>query len=385
MLLRNFVKKFLTEIIIVNALESLDNDYSIDINNNVYGESENYFLIKDISLIMSPLNQILEIFPDAKSSWINDSLAKFNNEVQDVLNIMLGNGYEKVPIPEVIKNVSCEKIDFLSTKRITSENYRFNAMFELQNNNFPFLELSGIHYIFLKNNCHYFPTLKEIETLIGYNAMNFHNKKPAPMTTADKKQVQENIKKSNLLHNNRLFVKTSSFFENALIQKTVDNIFERELLYTKKIKAEELDAISKITIENLENGKVAEEKLKHEESLIECGCCCCDFPFETVVQCTEGHLFCKECLQRYVEQTVFGNGLSNLSCMNTGNEKCNGYFSDVMIKNAVTEKAFEKFEEALARDAIKEANIENLLTCFNCQFKVEMHETAGITYSYTLL
>ena len=29
------------------------------------------------------------------------------------------------------------------------------------------------------------------------------------------------------------------------------------------------------------------------------------------------HLFCRECLQRYAEQTVFGDGRSNLKCMDS--------------------------------------------------------------------
>jgi hypothetical protein len=46
-------------------------------------------------------------------------------------------------------------------------------------------------------------------------------------------------------------------------------------------------------------------------ALLECGCCCGDMPFEDMVQCAEGHLFCSACLKRYVEVCVsFYNWLS---------------------------------------------------------------------------
>ena len=48
--------------------------------------------------------------------------------------------------------------------------------------------------------------------------------------------------------------------------------------------------------------RVLEEKFRDElaaldGTLIECGCCCGDVAIENAVQCTEGHLFCRNCLQ----------------------------------------------------------------------------------------
>jgi hypothetical protein len=39
---------------------------------------------------------------------------------------------------------------------------------------------------------------------------------------------------------------------------------------------------------------------------MECGCCCTEHAASSMVQCTEGHLFCKTCLQKYTENVVFG-------------------------------------------------------------------------------
>lgn len=51
---------------------------------------------------------------------------------------------------------------------------------------------------------------------------------------------------------------------------------------------------------------------------LECQCCFAEYDFEEMVSCrTQGHLFCKTCLQRHTEQRVFGLG----SFGNKGGEK----------------------------------------------------------------
>ena len=45
---------------------------------------------------------------------------------------------------------------------------------------------------------------------------------------------------------------------------------------------------------------------------VECGCCFEKHPFTEMVQCGDGHLFCSSCLNRYAEETVFGQGKVNI-------------------------------------------------------------------------
>lgn len=110
-------------------------------------------------------------------------------------------------------------------------------------------------------------------------------------------------------------------------------------------------------------------------ALIECECCYSEQTFENLVQCTLGHLFCKNCLQRYVEQSLFGDGKTVIKCMCT-TENCTGVFSEFMLRMSLPEKVYSNYQEAAARDAVKAAKID-LVSCFKCQYQVEFHESAG--------
>ena len=51
------------------------------------------------------------------------------------------------------------------------------------------------------------------------------------------------------------------------------------------------------------------------QSTFECGCCFDDYPIGDSIPCNEGHLFCQECLKRYVESILFDAGKSSPICL----------------------------------------------------------------------
>jgi len=55
-------------------------------------------------------------------------------------------------------------------------------------------------------------------------------------------------------------------------------------------------------------------------------------------------------------------------------EKCEGTFKDYHLQRALDLKVYLRYQEALANDAIKQVNLQNLVTCPACGFKAELDE-----------
>jgi TRIAD3 protein (E3 ubiquitin-protein ligase RNF216) len=65
-------------------------------------------------------------------------------------------------------------------------------------------------------------------------------------------------------------------------------------------------------------------------------------------------LFCRGCLKRFVEETFFGKGKTVLTCMNSI-EKCPGIYTEDMLRRSLSDKVFQKYDEAVRKEAIKVA------------------------------
>ena len=90
---------------------------------------------------------------------------------------------------------------------------------------------------------------------------------------------------------------------------------------------------------------------------------------DNIIQCSNGHLFCKICIQRYIEETMFGSGSVCITCISTekyydnyttttnsnsnsggaesevcNGQMCNGRFSDEMVKMCLSEMVYDKYQ-----------------------------------------
>ena len=54
-----------------------------------------------------------------------------------------------------------------------------------------------------------------------------------------------------------------------------------------------------------------------EQCKMECGCCYADTDLEEMVQCSECHLFCLDCLKRYAEEAIHGQGKVSCCLLNS--------------------------------------------------------------------
>ncbi|XP_070704543.1 E3 ubiquitin-protein ligase RNF216 [Pempheris klunzingeri] len=111
--------------------------------------------------------------------------------------------------------------------------------------------------------------------------------------------------------------------------------------------------------------QVNEDEYKKDGQLIECGCCFGEFAFEKMTQCSDGHLFCKDCLVKYAQEAVFGSGKSELSCMEGG---CPCSYPVCELEKVLPENILCKYYERQAEEAVAATCADELVRCPFCNF-----------------
>ena len=92
-----------------------------------------------------------------------------------------------------------------------------------------------------------------------------------------------------------------------------------------------------------------------DEALFDCECCFSDeVRFADLVQCREGHLFCRDCVKGYVESVVGGIGKVDLRCMHSdekaGDCKADFPLSQIQFLDA---KLVEQIVERQQHEAVR--------------------------------
>ncbi|OLL24759.1 E3 ubiquitin-protein ligase RNF216, partial [Neolecta irregularis DAH-3] len=116
------------------------------------------------------------------------------------------------------------------------------------------------------------------------------------------------------------------------------------------------------------------------KSNIECECCYGDFPWEEMTCCTQGHLFCQDCLVRFVKEGLFvqGNlrGAERIHCLSSA-AACDAFISPVLVDLALPSDIKKTFYDCYAQSCLDKSGLP-LVRCQFCGY-AEIQQTLQIT------
>ncbi|KAG2172353.1 hypothetical protein INT43_004895 [Umbelopsis isabellina] len=117
--------------------------------------------------------------------------------------------------------------------------------------------------------------------------------------------------------------------------------------------------------------EVNEKEYAAAGEFIPCECCFDDCTFESLYSCSTGdHLFCQECIQRFISEGIFGQGnlrgVSPIACMNSSSD-CEGIFTRQTLEAALTTNVWKTYEQSLTNEEISRSSL-SVVQCPFCEY-----------------
>ena len=119
---------------------------------------------------------------------------------------------------------------------------------------------------------------------------------------------------------------------------------------------------------------VNEDEYSKAQSLLECGCCFGDYTWEDITVCTEGHFFCRGCLDRSVKEALYGQGSclfgekGSVRCISSvAVPACEGFVAHALLPHALPPATIEKVDQWFAREQLQSSGLP-LVHCPACSY-----------------
>ncbi|KAK9447970.1 uncharacterized protein V1518DRAFT_406429 [Limtongia smithiae] len=154
-----------------------------------------------------------------------------------------------------------------------------------------------------------------------------------------------------------------SFEKIAGLMQELDQVQETIRLEERAYE-EELSDIRKAELFKFQEA-IDLAKLSSEPEPPSCGCCFTEFKDDNdILICSEGHIFCHECIVRFVEN-VLGESKYNMSCITVGG--CPGKFKREEIEPLIPQKSLQLLDKMQQRSEIIERGAK-IVICPFCDF-----------------
>ena len=325
-----------------------------------------------VSVENSPLVVIQQMYPKVNVDFIQN-LSQQGYDLNSIVNMLIDrpdmqNSDSSFKQPTLTKEPTPTKeINYFTEFPKMPYNLSYIRQCEaLLRNEFQRVSVNDIRKVLSMCNGHYAPARKLLEeALLDINqnqrgkslestkgqAVNEVQKNTPPTTSSANPPKKFTIHR--LLASKRGLTKFTDKICNEL-QLEIDFVKKQAMLNEEKKNAIYASYINK-------------QQYLDEGELIECGCCFGEFPFEEIVQCSDGHLFCKECLHGYAKEIIFGSAMASakLSCMG---EDCDQPFPYSQLEKCLTKDEIDKYQSRLQEDCLAKVDIPNFYQCEFCEF-----------------
>ncbi|KAL4237880.1 hypothetical protein ACF0H5_002590 [Mactra antiquata] len=145
----------------------------------------------------------------------------------------------------------------------------------------------------------------------------------------------------------------------------LDEPFFQEVIFVNNRQAI-IDHISS----EVEFRKLKIETARSLGELLECACCCDDeCLFEEMAACSDGHIFCKECVRRSCE-TAIGEGKVKFPCLS--GSSCEQEFPLTVLQDLLSAGTFSLALRKMQEEELRLADITDLVSCPYCAFATIM-------------
>ncbi|XP_068193577.1 E3 ubiquitin-protein ligase RNF216 [Antennarius striatus] len=327
------------------------------------------------SVVRTLISGVLDLFPDVQEACVAELIQRNNvKDLNVICNLLLENpeyprketaAASATPTSILLESgdtqteVTEDLFDYAKLGRVGHEAVMQAA--DLLMADFRMLSCQDIKWALNALKGHYAITRKALcEALKKWqDSGDLSGKRRRSRTSSERCHIDFHFE-----HGSAKFEKRMYFLENdrryCRSYNNLEASLQKELsFYQQKAKewAEHEDFLLAL--------QVNEDEYKKDGQLIECGCCYGEFAFEKMTQCSDGHLFCKECLVKYAQEAVFGSGKSELSCMEGG---CLCSYPTCELEKVLPENILCKYYERQAEEAVAATCADELVRCPFCNF-----------------
>ncbi|XP_076608657.1 E3 ubiquitin-protein ligase RNF216 isoform X1 [Chaetodon auriga] len=326
-------------------------------------------------LVRTLITGVLDLFPDVQEAYVAELIQKNNvKDLNVICNLLLENpeyprretgAAAAAPTSILLESgdsqteVTEDLFDYAKLATVGPESVMQAA--DLLMADFRMLSCQDIKWALNALKGHYAITRKALcEALKKWqDSGDLSGKRRRSRTSSERCYIDFHFEHGSVKFDKRMY-----FLENdrryCRIWINLEASLQKELtFYQQKAKewAEHEDFLLAL--------QVNEDEYKKDGQLIECGCCYGEFAFEKMTQCSDGHLFCKECLVKYAQEAVFGSGKSELSCMEGG---CPCSYPVCELEKVLPENILCKYYERQAEEAVAATCADELVRCPFCNF-----------------